>query len=111
MQLTRAEILERLKEILISSDAVSPEICDACNEDSDLFTDIGLSSIGMLYVVIAIEEAFESALKDNKLEPVCEPSVSIKDISKDGVTYIFKIITKYFKSLINIFLIIFYKII
>ena len=58
MQLTRAEILERLKEILMSSDAVPPEICDACNEDSDLFTDIGLSSIGMLYVVIAIEEAF-----------------------------------------------------
>ena len=43
---------------------------------------------------IAIESAYTKALTDNKLEPVCEPSVSIEKIDKDGITYIFKIITK-----------------
>ena len=55
---------------------------------------LGIESLFMDASDIAIEEAFEKALKDNNLEPVCEPSVSIKDISKEGVTYIFKIITK-----------------
>ena len=31
---------------------------------------------------IAIETAYTKALTDNKLEPVCEPSVSIEKIDK-----------------------------
>ena len=55
---------------------------------------LGVEALFMDASDIAIEEAYKKALDDNKLEPVCEPSVSIKDISKEGVTYIFKIITR-----------------
>ncbi|MBR0436451.1 MAG: acyl carrier protein, partial [Clostridia bacterium] len=34
------------------------------NEDSDLSTDLGLSSVGMLYIVIAIEEMFYIRMDD-----------------------------------------------
>lgn len=58
MQLTRNEIAEKLKEILLSADARNADRLTGCREDSNLFTDLGLTSIGMLYLVIAIEETF-----------------------------------------------------
>ena len=58
MQLSRNEIFERLKDILVISDDRNREAIAACTEDSKLITDLGLSSVGMLYVVIASEETF-----------------------------------------------------
>ena len=55
---------------------------------------MGVESLFMDASDLAIEDAYKKALEDNKLEPVCEPSVSIKDLSKDAITYVFTIITR-----------------
>ena len=56
--MSRNEIFEKLKEVLVM---VMPtlELGDAeITENANLANDIGLSSVGVLYVVIAIEEFF-----------------------------------------------------
>ena len=58
MQLNRTEILERLKDILLMADDKNVKLIENCSESSNLITDLGLSSVGMLYMVIAIEESF-----------------------------------------------------
>ncbi len=55
---------------------------------------MGIESLFMDASDIAIEDAYTKALKDSKVEPVCEPSVSIKDLSETGITYVFKIISR-----------------
>jgi acyl carrier protein len=54
----RKQIFDKLKEILAFSFGDSSEILDRCTEDSNLITDLGLNSVGMLFMVISIEEAF-----------------------------------------------------
>lgn len=56
--LTREEIISRLKDILISADTRRASDLQNCTEDAKLLTDLGLTSVGMLYMVIAIEETF-----------------------------------------------------
>lgn len=58
MQLNRNEIMERLKDILLMADDRNQKLIENCTEDFKLVTDLGLSSVAMLYVVIAIEETF-----------------------------------------------------
>ena len=55
--MNRQEITEKLKEILVLALGNTVDI-DKCTEDSNLTTDLGLNSVGILYVVIAIEEFF-----------------------------------------------------
>ena len=55
--MNRQEITEKLKEILVLALGNTVDI-DKCREDSNLTTDLGLNSVGILYVVIAIEEFF-----------------------------------------------------
>ncbi len=54
----RRQILDKLKEILSFSFGDSSEMLEKCKEESDLATDLGLNSVGMLFMVISIEEAF-----------------------------------------------------
>ena len=58
MAMSRSEIFEKLNEVINmvmpALDVTETEI----TEDSNLVNDIGLSSVGILYVVIAIEEIF-----------------------------------------------------
>ncbi|MBR5779356.1 MAG: acyl carrier protein [Clostridia bacterium] len=58
MAMSRSEIFEKLNEVINmvmpALDVTETEI----TEDSNLVNDIGLSSVGILYVVIAIEEFF-----------------------------------------------------
>ena len=58
MQLSRNDILQKLKEILLSADSRNEALLEKFDESADLYTDLGLTSIGMLYMVIAIEETF-----------------------------------------------------
>lgn len=58
MQLSRTEIIDKLKEILIYSDESKRQIVENCSESSELTTYFGLTSIGLLYIVIAVEETF-----------------------------------------------------
>lgn len=59
MQLSRTEILEQLKEILLSADRHNREQIDRYDESSRLMGELGLTSVSMLYLVIAIEETFD----------------------------------------------------
>ena len=41
-----------------------------------------------------LQTAYTKMLKDEKVIPVVEPKADIKDVNKDGITYIFTVITK-----------------
>lgn len=58
MQMTRSEIIEKLKEVIKMATGNSDEALEAYTESSNLTTDLGLNSVGILYTVIAIEEFF-----------------------------------------------------
>ncbi len=59
MQLKRSEILEKLQEIMISINDSEREKIEKTTEESRLVEDIGLNSVGMLYLVIILEESFK----------------------------------------------------
>lgn len=55
----RNEILARLKEILtLALGASAEELLKNCDEGANLVSDLGLNSVGILYLVIGIEEIF-----------------------------------------------------
>ena len=56
--MTRQQIIEKLKEILVATDGRGQSAVMNVTEDTDLFTDLALTSVSMLYMVIAIEEDF-----------------------------------------------------
>ena len=56
--LSRAEIFEKLKEILLFADIKNQAVIEKCDESTKLVTDLGFNSVSVLYMVIAIEEAF-----------------------------------------------------
>ena len=60
----RKQIFDKLKEILSFSFSDSSEILDKCSESSNLITDLGLNSVGMLFMVISIEEAFSVSFEN-----------------------------------------------
>ena len=43
---------------------------------------------------IVLPKAYDKAFKDSKLEPIIQPSIDIKEINEEGVTFVFKITTK-----------------
>ena len=64
MLMTRQEILENLKEILMDADERGSELVDKVSEQSRLTEDLGLSSVNMLYMIIATEEIFDIRFDD-----------------------------------------------
>lgn len=56
--LTRTEIMERLKAILEEMDPNAAAKINNVTEDTKLHTELGMSSVSMLYMVIAVEEIF-----------------------------------------------------
>lgn len=78
--LTRAEIFEKLKEILLFADSKNSDMIDTCDESTRLVADLGFTSVSVLYMVIAIEESF-GVVFDN---------VSMNDFGTIGdvITYI-----------------------
>ena len=56
--MSRDEIFNKLKELLKLANSSSPELVEECNEESDLRSDLGLTSIGVLYLAISIEQEF-----------------------------------------------------
>ena len=56
--MNRNEILEKLKEILLSADESSRDTIHLVTEQTHLLNDLGLSSVNMLYMIIATEEVF-----------------------------------------------------
>ena len=78
--LTRAEIFEKLKEILLFADNKNSAVIENCDENTKLVTELGFTSVSVLYMVIAIEESFGIVFDD----------VSMNDFATIGdvVTYI-----------------------
>jgi acyl carrier protein len=64
MRLTRSEILEKLQEIMISINDSEREKIENTTEESRLIEDVGLNSVGMLYLVIVLEESFQIKFED-----------------------------------------------
>lgn len=58
--------MNKLKEILVAMDPKNADRLDSVTESSKLVTDLGLSSVGMLYMVIAIEESFGIEFDNDK---------------------------------------------
>ena len=56
--MTRSEIIEGLRDILLAADDRNTAALANCSEQSRLMADLGFSSVSMLYMVIAIEEVF-----------------------------------------------------
>lgn len=73
--LSRKEIIEKLIDILESANDKPVEFKDY-TEDSKIMTDFGLSSVGMLYMVIAIEETFSIEFDDVDVNTF----VTLKDV-------------------------------
>lgn len=56
--LTRKEILEKLKSILTDMNPNDAAKTEKIGEDAKLLTELGIDSVSMLYMVIAVEETF-----------------------------------------------------
>lgn len=61
--MNRDEIIEKLKEIfqLVVHNGVS---VDNITEDSLIMTDLGVDSVGLIYLAIAIEKTFDVDMSD-----------------------------------------------
>lgn len=57
--MTREEIKEKLKEVLKMAMGETADTLIKCSEEDRLNEDLGLNSVGILYVVVAIEEFFD----------------------------------------------------
>ncbi len=56
--LMRKEILEKLKSILVDMNPNYAAKTEKIGEDDKLLTGLGIDSVSMLYMVIAVEETF-----------------------------------------------------
>lgn len=57
--MAREEIKEKLKEVLKMAMGETSDMLIKCSEEDRLNEDLGLNSVGILYVVVAIEEFFD----------------------------------------------------
>lgn len=64
MAATRVEIRKKLDEIFKMAVSNTTVDLDKVGDDTNLVTDLGLNSVGILYVVIAIEEFFSIRFDD-----------------------------------------------
>ena len=62
--MSRNEIIEKLKDVILLATGEDQSVLDSWTEQSNLTTDLGLNSVGILYVVIAIEEFFSIQFDD-----------------------------------------------
>ena len=78
--MTRQEIFDQLKEIMLEADDRNREIVEKSTEETDLMKDFGFSSVNMLYIVIMIEESFDIRFSD----------LGVRDLRKVGdvISYI-----------------------
>ena len=65
--MTRTEIIDKLKEIILQATGNEPSSLDGYTEASNLTTDLGMNSIALLFVVIAIEETFDICFDEDSV--------------------------------------------
>ncbi len=64
----REEIMEGLRAILKTIEGHDEKVIDAATEESSLKSELGLNSIGMLYIMITIEEKFDISFDNARTE-------------------------------------------
>lgn len=64
----RAEMLTQLKEVLRNIEGHNDAVIDAATEDTSLKNELGLNSIGMLYIMIVLEEKYEISFESAKMD-------------------------------------------
>lgn len=57
--MSRETILNKLKDILLSIEDINSDIINQADENTELFSGLGLSSFKLLYIAIIIEEEFD----------------------------------------------------
>jgi acyl carrier protein len=65
--MAREEVLSALKEVLVDRLKVD---ASTITDDANLFEDLGLDSIDLMTVVMAVEERFSIEVSDDELEDV-----------------------------------------
>ncbi len=63
--LSKEEIIVKLKDILLVADGGNADKIGAADENTRLSEDLGLNSVNVLYLVIAIEEVFNIRFDDD----------------------------------------------
>ncbi len=63
--LSKEEIIAKLKDILLVADGGNADKIGAADENTRLSEDLGLNSVNVLYLVIAIEEVFNIRFDDD----------------------------------------------
>ena len=63
--LSKEEIIVKLKDILLVADGGNADKISAADENTRLSEDLGLNSVNVLYLVIAIEEVFNIRFDDD----------------------------------------------
>ena len=79
--MSREEIFKKLQELIKLANSSNVEQIESCTEDSDLRTDVGLTSIGVLYLAISIEQTFDIVFTDTAFDDFTKV--------KDVVDYIY----------------------
>ena len=81
--MSRNEIFSKLKELIKLANSSNPEVLDSCNEESDLRGDLGLTSIGVLYLAISIEQEFNIEFTDSSFDDFTKVKDVIDYIEKN----------------------------
>ena len=79
--MSREEIFKKLQELIKLANSSNVEQIESCTEDSDLRTDLGLTSIGVLYLAISMEQTFDIVFTDTAFDDFTKV--------KDVVDYIY----------------------
>lgn len=64
----RNELLAQMKEILRQIDGHNDSVIDACTEETDLRSGLGVNSIAMLYLMVVIQEKYDIDFENAKME-------------------------------------------
>ena len=75
--MSREEIFKKLQELIKLANSSNVEQIESCTEDSDLRTDLGLTSIGVLYLAISIEQTFDIVFTDTAFDDFTK----VKDVA------------------------------
>ena len=80
--MSREEIYSKLLELIKTANTSNSDITNQCSEESNLRGDLGLTSIGVLYLAISIEQMFDIEFNDSSFDDF--------DTVKDVIDYIEK---------------------
>ena len=68
--MSRVEVLEKIKELLIENDKDTNIDISSINEESQLVRDLGFDSLKMIYSVVVIEQNFNCKINNDDYKKV-----------------------------------------